>query len=285
MAWQTPKTNWASADVPAPSDFNRIEGNTAQLRTDLDAHAAATTGVHGATSTATPNTIVQRDSAGRFKAAAPAAADDVARKAEVDAHASRTDNPHAVTKAQVGLGSVQNYGVASQAQAEAGTANDVYMTPLRTAQAIAAKTGGIQFRINNGVLEFNDGGTWRKIGIFKILTPNPTGSKEFSPGDPEALVFKYVGPCRIRRLSVTISSNVGNWSLGIMLRADGNSVFSDTRPPGTTYYLQGPSWNFSTAIADIDIPISSSFEVSGWYPAGGITSSTITVTAILEVPA
>jgi len=53
-------------------------------------HMDATTGVHGATSAATPNTLVQRDSAGRFKAAAPSASDDVARKAEVDAVANST---------------------------------------------------------------------------------------------------------------------------------------------------------------------------------------------------
>jgi len=51
----------------------------------LEAHINATTGVHGATSAATPNTIVQRDSAGRAKVAAPAAADDIARKDTVDA--------------------------------------------------------------------------------------------------------------------------------------------------------------------------------------------------------
>lgn len=51
-------------------------------------------------------------------------------------HTSLTNNPHEVTKAQVGLGSVLNYGVASEAQAKAGTANNLYMTPLRTAQAI-----------------------------------------------------------------------------------------------------------------------------------------------------
>lgn len=51
-------------------------------------------------------------------------------------HVSKTDNPHGVTKSQVGLGSVSNYGLASQAQAEAGTVDTVYMTPLRTKQAI-----------------------------------------------------------------------------------------------------------------------------------------------------
>lgn len=54
----------------------------------------------------------------------------------VDAHANRTDNPHNVTKSQVGLGSVQNYGIASQSEAEAGSTNSKYMTPLRTKQAI-----------------------------------------------------------------------------------------------------------------------------------------------------
>src|SRR5690606_2967690 len=49
------------------------------------------------------------------------------------APASHTHSP-----ADVGLGNVQNYGIATQAEAEAGTANNKYMTPLRVAQAIAA---------------------------------------------------------------------------------------------------------------------------------------------------
>ncbi len=31
--WQNPKTNWASADVPTPSDFNRIENNINAIET------------------------------------------------------------------------------------------------------------------------------------------------------------------------------------------------------------------------------------------------------------
>jgi hypothetical protein len=67
-------------------------------------------------------------------------------------HLANKSNPHAVTAAQVGaapashthtasqvgLGNVQNYGIATKAQAEAGTANDVYMTPLRVKEAITA---------------------------------------------------------------------------------------------------------------------------------------------------
>lgn len=62
-------------------------------------------------------------------------------QAKVDVHATRVDNPHAVTKTQVGLGSVQNLGLATQAQAEGGTINTAYMTPLRVAEAIAALGG------------------------------------------------------------------------------------------------------------------------------------------------
>lgn len=54
-------------------------------------------------------------------------------------HLADKNNPHSVTKAQVGLGSVQNYGIATKAQAEAGVVNNAYMTPLRTAQAIDLK--------------------------------------------------------------------------------------------------------------------------------------------------
>lgn len=62
-----------------------------------------------------------------------------ATDASLASHAGNTSNPHEVTKAQVGLGSVLNYGVATQAEAEAGTIDTKYMTPLRAKQAIAAQ--------------------------------------------------------------------------------------------------------------------------------------------------
>jgi hypothetical protein len=43
----------------------------------------------------------------------------------------------AETKSILGINNVQNYGIASQAEAEAGTASNKYMTPERVAQAIA----------------------------------------------------------------------------------------------------------------------------------------------------
>lgn len=51
-------------------------------------------------------------------------------------HTGYTNNPHSVTKGQVGLGLVENYGISTQAEAEAGTSNAKYMTPLRVKEAI-----------------------------------------------------------------------------------------------------------------------------------------------------
>lgn len=53
-------------------------------------------------------------------------------------HTENKSNPHDVTKAQVGLGSVQNYGIATSAEAKAGTATNKYVTPALVADAIAA---------------------------------------------------------------------------------------------------------------------------------------------------
>lgn len=62
----------------------------------------------------------------------------------LDNHVNNTSNPHSVTKSQVGLGNVQNYGIATQAEAEAGSINNKYMTPLRTRQAIENVLGTIE---------------------------------------------------------------------------------------------------------------------------------------------
>lgn len=51
-------------------------------------------------------------------------------------HEESKENPHAVTARQVGLGSVNNYGLATQAEAEAGASNVKYMTPQRTKEAL-----------------------------------------------------------------------------------------------------------------------------------------------------
>lgn len=48
------------------------------------------------------------------------------------AHVNDKSNPHETTKAQVGLGDVENFPIASEAEATIGTAQNRYMTPART---------------------------------------------------------------------------------------------------------------------------------------------------------
>lgn len=54
----------------------------------------------------------------------------------VNNHKNDRTNPHQVTKTQVGLGNVENYGIATQSEAEAAMINTKYMTPLRTMNTI-----------------------------------------------------------------------------------------------------------------------------------------------------
>lgn len=54
---------------------------------------------------------------------------------EITSHESNKTNPHSVTKEQVGLNNVSNYGIATEAEAIAGTSNAKYMTPSLTKKA------------------------------------------------------------------------------------------------------------------------------------------------------
>ncbi|HPP74075.1 MAG TPA: hypothetical protein PLU88_02970, partial [Armatimonadota bacterium] len=129
------KTNWSMDDIVLPDDFNRIEGNIQHLQdtketpagaqAKVDAHESKTS-THGATSAATANRIIIRDSAGRAKVAAPSAPDDIARKAEVDtvqanltSHMNNKNNPHNVTPGQIGA----ETPAGAQAKADAAEAN------------------------------------------------------------------------------------------------------------------------------------------------------------------
>lgn len=81
--------------------------------------------------------------------------EDVASKVELNDHMNDDSNPHAVTKSQVGLSSVENYAIATDADAVDGLANTSYMTPKKTALAVEkqifkGKDGGVQYIAHRG---------------------------------------------------------------------------------------------------------------------------------------
>lgn len=67
----------------------------------------------------------------------------------LSSHTRNRNNPHSVTASQVGLGSVQNYDIASQAEAQAGSANNKYMTPVRVKNAIDQFVTRANLQIDN----------------------------------------------------------------------------------------------------------------------------------------
>jgi len=110
--------------------------------TNLNAHVTDTNNPHAVTKTQVGLSNVDNtsDADKPISTATQTALNLKADELDLQTHIDDTSNPHQTTATQVGLGNVLNYGVASQAEAEAGTANDKYMTPLRTSQLINQAT-------------------------------------------------------------------------------------------------------------------------------------------------
>lgn len=116
--------------------------------------------------------------------------------AMVAAHANNTANPHAVTKAQVGLSNVLNYTTATQVQAEAGALDTLYMTPLRVAQAIAAQVGSSYAAHANNKLNPHNV-TKDQVGLFNVQNYAVANQEEARAGTAND---KYMTPLRTTQL-------------------------------------------------------------------------------------
>jgi len=87
----------------------------------------------------------------------------------LNTHMADKNNPHAVTKAQVGLGSVANYPVASTGQAQAGTDNATYMTPYLVTQLLLANVWPV---INAHIADKNNPHQTTKAQVGLSNVPN-----------------------------------------------------------------------------------------------------------------
>lgn len=126
----------------------------------------------------------------------------VALKAVLDAniipllsgHANRTDNPHGVTKVQVGLGNVENLPLASESEAIAGSRNDRYMTPLTTYQMVSEYVGE---GMNNHIMDVQNPHrvTKAQVGLGSVQNYGVATVEQTTLGTADNL---YVTPVGVR---------------------------------------------------------------------------------------
>ncbi|EPN9732366.1 hypothetical protein ACT48U_002194 [Listeria monocytogenes] len=84
-----------------------------------------------------------------------------ALNADLVNHTANTDNPHSVTKAQIGLSDVENFGIASLDEAKAGIASNKLMTPASVLAAIKE-----HFNTQNVLFE---GEAWPSGSTYKFV--------------------------------------------------------------------------------------------------------------------
>lgn len=132
--------------------------------------------------------------------AAVKAAIDTASSVSVTAHASRTDNPHATTKSQVGLGNVDNYATASNAQALAGTATNLFMTPAATKAVADTVTAALNTHIADSLNPH--GVTKDQVGLFNVQNYDIASVTEAQDG---TVTNKYMTPVRVKQAIAAVA--------------------------------------------------------------------------------
>lgn len=137
----------------------------------------------------------------------------------LDTHIGDKNNPHGVTKAQVGLGNVLNYAPASTAEAQAGAVNDKYMTPSLTKAAVMILVGdGLNTHVSNMANPHQTTAT--QVGLGLVENYAVASLVEAQAG---TATNKYMTPLRVKD---AIAALVGN-SLNAHIGATNN-------PHGTT---------------------------------------------------
>lgn len=115
-------------------------------------------------------------------------------KGQFDAHANDFNNPHKTTKAQVGLGSVEDYAISTTPEAQAGTSNAKYMTPLRTAEAITQQA---LIPLNAHIADKNNphNTTKAQVGLGSVENFGISTTVEAQAGTSDA---KYMTPLKTK---------------------------------------------------------------------------------------
>lgn len=100
---------------------------------------------------------------------------------QLASHMADYDNPHRTTKAQVGLGDVQNYGIAADQEAIDGVSNNKYMTPYATKLAIGAQALAV-LNTHAGRTDNPHNTTKAQVGLGNVPNFSMAGDQEAIDG-------------------------------------------------------------------------------------------------------
>lgn len=186
-------------------------------------------------------------------------------RATIASHTSDKNNPHGVTKNQVGLGSVQNYGLATEAEARSGTVNNKYMTPLRTAQAIETLAlAPLTSHVNNS--SNPHGVTKAQVGLGSVENYGIATAEEAIAG---TVNNKYMTPLRVmtainNAVGARFDSHVNNRSNphGVTKAQVGLSLVENYTVATPTQVRDGVATNLYVN------PEGVKFAVDSWVTAG-----------------
>lgn len=170
----------------------------------------------------------------------------------INAHIADKANPHGTTKAQVGLGSVENYTVATQLDAESGSSNVLYMTPLRVSQAITKfAITPLNAHINNG--NNPHGTTKAQVGLGSVDNFRTASTAEGQAGSSTTLFLTPAGAnaCAARldaawvnqlraemnQLRSDLSAQISNAKPNIDVRIANNATSMSGLAAGSRYVL------------------------------------------------
>jgi hypothetical protein len=211
------------------------------LKGRLDAHAAATNGVHGATSAATPNTIVQRDANSQFNVGVPTENTHIARKQDVDvvqtnltnhiqssvAHAASAISANGGTNVQAEIDNLKS-SVSSGKNVIASAITDMGQ-PANGSETFAQLAGHIRDiskDANAGTVDVLSGKTFYQGGAKRTGTmPNYAGQTLDRGAGNTALVK------RIENLW-TGAAGLGS---DLVIQVDRNGHYNDTRITQAVY--------------------------------------------------
>ncbi len=170
------------------------------------------------------------------------------------AHLTNYNNPHQTTAAQVGLGSVLNYGVADGATALAGVSSTTYMTPATTAAVVAAGTASFTghiadhnnphqtnaFQIGLGNVQNYPiaGATDAQAGSSNVMYMTPLRTAQaisLLAGVPLTThINDQTNPHQVSKSQVGLG-NVDNFSTGTISDSQNNTLTNKFMTPLTTY--------------------------------------------------